>query len=227
MNADNRTGVNIGRFVPSMLLFVLFFIFTLIVRIVDVSAIGPLGSAVGLSGLNGAFADAFGFNEALYDLSKYLGYATLGVAACFAILGLSQLVKGKSLRKVDPAILCLGGFYVVVIAFYALFEVLIINYRPVILDEGLEASYPSSHTMLAVCVAVSGLMMAGRYIRSGTRLIVFRCFLIVIMAAVVVFRLFSGVHWLTDILGSLLLSSALCTAFAELVSRLPKADSQN
>ncbi len=222
MKDDKRTDLNIGRFVPAMLLFVLFLIFTLIVRLVDVSPIGPEGSSVGLSWLNGAFAGTFGFNEAFYDLSKYLGYASLGVAACFALLGLVQLIRGKSIRKVDPAILMLGGFYVVVIVFYALFEVLIINYRPVILDEGLEASYPSTHTMLAICVAVSGLILAGRYIGNGVRLTAFRCFLIVIMAAVVIFRLLSGVHWLTDIVGSLLLSSALCLAFKELVGRLPE-----
>lgn len=219
MSADNDNRLSIKQFTPALILFLLFIVFTIIVRFVDVDSIGPLGSLVGLSGINGAFAGTFGFNEAFYDLSKYLGYATLGVAACFALIGFMQLIKEKSIRKVDKEILILGGFYLVVIGFYVLFEALVINYRPVILDEGLESSYPSSHTMLAICVAVSGLLLIGRYIKNSTRLMIVRCFLIVIAAAVVIFRLFSGVHWFTDIVGSVLLSSALCAFFAAVIPR--------
>ena len=216
MNKESK--LSLKNFTQCLVLFAVFILYTVVVKFVDVSAIGPMGSTVGLSGINGAFAETFGYNEAFYQISKYLGYAVLGVAACFAFLGLFQLVTRKSIKEVDPAIMILGGFYLIVIGFYVLFEAIVINYRPVILDEGLEASYPSSHTMLAICVAVSGLIMLKRYIKNRTVLTAVRCFLIAVTAAVVVFRLFSGVHWFSDILGSVILSASLCAGFKELVS---------
>ncbi|MCR5278425.1 MAG: phosphatase PAP2 family protein [Lachnospiraceae bacterium] len=203
----------IKKYGLSIFLFFGFVVFSLFVRTIDVAPIGPADTSVGFAGLNGAFAETFGFNEAFYKLSEYFGYACLGVAACFAFLGLWQLIKGKSIKKVDREIIILGFFYIIVIGFYILFDKVAFNYRPVMLENELEASYPSSHTMLAFCVVVSGLMLVKKYITNKTMLTAVRCFLIVILAATVIFRLFSGVHWFTDIIGGIILSLALCSFF--------------
>ncbi len=215
-NKTEVTKKKISDFAPSILIFVFFLIYTVLVKFTGVAAIGPKGSVVGFAGLNGAFENNFGFNEAFYKLSEYFGYAALGVAACFAFMGLYQLITRKKLKKVDREILLLGNLYVAVIVFYALFEFVIINYRPVILEEELEASYPSSHTMLAVTVLVSALMTVGNYIKNEKLLIAVRCFLIVLCGAIVIFRFLSGVHWVTDIVGGLILSAALCLWFDEM-----------
>ena len=73
-------------------------------------------------------------------------------------LGLGQLLKGKSLLKVERSILALGVFYAVVMAAYLVFEVWVVNYRPVLIEGALEASYPSSTTLLVLCVMPTAMM---------------------------------------------------------------------
>ena len=193
---------------------VIFVIFTIIIKTVDVAAIGPEGTAVGLSSINGPFHDIFDFNETYYKISEVLGIFSLMVCATFGCVGLLQLIKGKSLAKVDKDIWVLAGFYVIVMACYVLFEKVVINYRPVILDEGLEASYPSSHTILSLCVLSSAVYMFERYLKEKKLLKNILSGLFIVLAVLtVISRAFSGVHWLTDIIGGVLLSLALLNFF--------------
>ncbi len=206
----------------SLLLLVLFELYTMAVTKIDVAPIGPEGSLVGFSTINGYFAKAIGFNELLYNITDYLGYIALLVCGFFGLIGLIQLIKGKSLKKVDPDIYVLGAFYVVVILFYVIFEKVIINYRPVILEEGLEASYPSSHTMLAVCVFTTAIMQFKTRIKNPTLLTVAEVVFYIMLVVTVAGRLLSGVHWFTDIVGGLLLSSALVCLYSTLVEMVKK-----
>jgi len=195
------------------LLFVIFVVYTLVVKFVDVGP-GTEGTDLGLCTFNQKIKDVIPFNKFWYDVSEYLGYAALGVCLGFALLGLFKLIKGKSLKAVDKDIWVLAGFYIVVMAFYALFEKLIINYRPVILDEGLEASYPSSHTVLALCVFASAFIMFEKYL-AGNKTVkgVAQAACIVAAVFTVCGRFFSGVHWATDIIGGMILSAALLMCF--------------
>ena len=112
----------------------------------DVQPIGPNGSRVGFAAINGAFHALTGVHWALYTLTDWLGLVPIGIAFGFAVLGLVQLIRRKSLLRVDRDILMLGGFYIVVLAAYVLFETVVINYRPVLIGGKLEASYPSEVT---------------------------------------------------------------------------------
>lgn len=190
-------------------LYAIFIIFTIIVKAVDVQAIGPMGSEVGLASLNRLMLNSGNINQTLYKITEVLGYISLLVCVFFGIVGLLQIIQRKSIKKVDPDILLLGGFYIVVLAFYALFEKVIINYRPVIMDEGLEASYPSSHTMLVVCVMSTAIIQIGGRISDVRLKNVLKAAAIVVTGIMVVGRLLCGVHWLTDIIGGILLSLAL------------------
>ena len=135
-----------------------FALWTVLVCFVDVQAIGPDGSSVGFSTLNGFMHELTGVNWFLYTITDWLGLVPIGVALGFAILGLAQLIKRKSLRKVDYSILALGGFYIVVMSVYILFEIVVINHRPTLINGYLEASYPSSTTMLVMCVMPTAMM---------------------------------------------------------------------
>ena len=171
------------------------FIYTLMVKFIDVKSIGPNDSKVGFASINEAFKNIVGSNNTLYKLSELLGYLVLGLVLVYGIIGLCQLIKRKSLFKVDRELLILCGFYVAMLAVYVFFEKCIINYRPVLMDGELEASYPSSHTMLAICVGLSSMLMNMKYIKKEYRSTVNK----VILAAatlVLVLRLISGVHWL-------------------------------
>lgn len=196
----------------TILLFCIFAVYTAVVKFVDVGK-GQEGTDLGLSTFNRGVERYLPFNNFWYTLTEYLGYIALGVCLAFALLGLMQLITRKSLKKVDKEIWVLAGFYVVVMAFYALFEKLVINYRPVILDEGLEPSYPSSHTVLAACVFISAFIVNMKYIRHKLTRTILNALMILFAVFTICGRFISGVHWATDIVGGMLLSAALLMGF--------------
>ena len=186
-----------------------FVLWTVLVCFVDIGAIGPRESSVGFATLNGYVHNLTGVNMPLYVITDWLGLVPIGVAFGFAILGLVQWIKRKSLRKVDHSILTLGVFYIVIMVAYVLFEIVVINYRPTLIDGYLEASYPSSTTMLVMCVMPTAAMQMNARIKNT---VFRRCTVITIVAFaafMVIGRLISGVHWITDVIGGALLSTAL------------------
>lgn len=144
-----------------------------------------------------------------YDIAEVLGYIVFLYVGFFAVLGAVQLIKRKKLFAVDREILLLGVFYAVVAAAYAAFEIVVINYRPTLIEGELEASYPSSHTLLAICVVGSAIFALGRLFGDKKYILWINIASAVLMAATVMLRTFSGVHWITDIFGGILLSFAL------------------
>ena len=189
--------------------FVLFVLWTLAICFIERRAIGPEGSVVGLATLNKVAHQLTGTNMFLYTLTDYLSALPLMIVAGFATLGLMQLIKRKSIKKVDFDILALGGFYAVVVAVFVFFEMVEINYRPILIDGALEASYPSSTTMLVMTIIPTAVMQFGYRIKNKP---IKRCVCIALMiftVFMVAARLVSGVHWLTDIIGGALLSFAL------------------
>jgi len=196
-----------------------FVLWTVLVSFVDIRAIGPNGSSVGFAALNGYVHKFTGVNFHLYTITDWLGFVPIGVAFGFAILGLVQWIKRKSLLKVDRSLLVLGGFYVVVLAAYIFFEIVVINYRPTLIDGYLEASYPSSTTMLVMCVMPTAMMQLRARIKNH----VFRRCVMITIAVFIVFmvigRLVSGVHWLSDIIGGALISAGLVMIYASVSVR--------
>ena len=193
----------------ALILLAAFLLWTAAVCTIDVRAIGPQESRVGFAALNGFVHALTGVHMVLYVMTDWLSIVPAGFVLGFAILGLAQWIGRKSLLKVDRSILALGGFYAAVLAAYALFEIVVVNYRPVLIEGILEASYPSSTTMLVLCVIPTAMMqLSWRMKRSVLR----RCVLGAMGAFTVVmvfFRLLSGVHWLTDIIGGAFLSAGL------------------
>ena len=193
----------------AMCLMAAFALWTAAVGFVDVQAIGPQGSAVGFATLNGFFHNLTGVHMSLYLITDWLSLIPLGFVPGFALLGLVQWIKRRKLLRVDYSILVLGGFYVVVMAVFVLFELFVVNYRPVLIDGQLEASYPSSTTMLVMCVMPTAMMQLNARLRNQAlrRCVTFS--MATFMVFMVIGRLVSGVHWLTDIVGGALLSAGL------------------
>ncbi len=200
---------NAKNFIISSSLMITFMLFTLMVKFIEVKPIGPQESSVGLATLNGWAHNLFGVNMTLYNITDWASILTLPIMLGFATLGLCQLIKRRSLFKVDGSILVLGSFYMIVLAFYLFFEYFIINYRPVLINGFLEASYPSSTTMLVMCVMPTAMMQFKRFIKNDKAKKIINTFCGVFTGLMVIGRLVSGVHWLTDILGGALLSTAL------------------
>lgn len=205
-----------------MLLFALFAALTACVLWVDVAAIGPEGSQIGLSTINKATFEKLGENPFFYIFTEYLGYIAIAVAVVFVGMTVGQLYRRKSLKKVDPSLLTLMGCYGLMAFFYVLFEVVIINYRPVLEEGQLAASFPSSHTFM-VCTIVLSALLQIEYITSDKLwriLTTMGGYAIII--CMVVGRLLSGVHWFSDILGGVLLSAALVMLYHTVAQRLQK-----
>lgn len=194
-------------------LFIAFVVWTILVCIFDVMAIGPKDSSVGFATLNEFVHRLTGVNMALYIVTDWLGLFPFAVALGFAIFGFIQLIKRKSIFKVDFSILILGVFYIVVFSVYILFEYVVINYRPILINGILEASYPSSTTMLVSCVMPTALIQFNARIKNkGIRKFVV-CVISTFTAFMIVGRFISGVHWFSDIIGGLLFSSSLVLAY--------------
>jgi len=202
-------------YILTSLMAICFILFTILVSTVDVKVVGTDGSKVGFAGFNEIFYSRLPYKESIYKISELLGYAALALVGVWGILGLVQLIKRKSLKKVDSILYVLLGGYVAMFALYFLFEKMIINYRPVILDatEGLEASYPSSHTFLAIFVCMSSVVLYYAYIKNKNLRLAAIVATVVLMVAIILTRFISGVHWATDIVGSLLCGSMLFSAF--------------
>lgn len=186
-----------------------FGLWTLAVQTVDVQAIGPQDSSVGFATVNGWVHQATGVHLMLYTATDWLSLVPVLFVLVFGLMGLAQWIKRKKLFKVDHGILALGGFYVAVMASYVLFEIFPVNYRPVLVEGVLEVSYPSSTTMLVLCVMTTGMIELRERIRNGA----VRCSVTIAILFFTIFmvmgRLLSGVHWFTDIIGGVLLSMGL------------------
>lgn len=186
-----------------------FVLWTVLVRLTDVRPIGPNGSSVGFASLNGFVHSLTGVSMTLYAITDWLGLIPLCIVLGFAMLGLYQWILRKDIRLVDPSILILGVFYIVVAVVYLFFEIIEINARPILINGILETSYPSSTTMLALCVMPTAILQFRQRIRSPK----LRRYVCGTSGAFTVFmtvgRLLSGVHWVTDIIGGVLISGGL------------------
>ena len=203
---------NNGKFWAALALLGAFVLWTAAVCLVDVQPIGPQGTAVGFATVNGAFHNMTGVQLWLYTITDWLSLIPLGTAAGFGLLGLCQWIRRKKLRAVDRSILALGVFYLVVAAVFLLFEVVVINYRPVMPEGVLEASYPSSTTMLVLCVMPTAAMELKRRLNQPRITSAITVFTLLMVAG----RLLSGVHWLTDIIGGGLISGGLVLLYQAL-----------
>lgn len=204
---------NKTKLYTSLSFLVAFVIWTLLISFIDVSPIGPNESKVGFANINSFVHGLTGTNMLLYLITDWLGLVPIIVALGFAILGLIQLIKRKSIAKVDESILILGIFYIVVIVMYILFEYIIINYRPILINGYLEASYPSSTTMLVLTVMLTAITQVKLRIKSKTVKLMIVFSISAFIAFMVIGRFLSGVHWLTDIIGGAILSVGLVTMY--------------
>lgn len=198
------------KIIKSILLFLFFLIYTTLVSLVDLKPIGPTKTNVGFSTINQFFVEKIGVHAIFIKITDVLAIISFLVIAYFALLGLKQLITRKSIKKVDYQIIAMGFLYVALGVFYIIFEKIVINYRPVLIDDVLEASYPSSHTMLAVTVFGAAIFEIRRLFTERQTVAKFLTVLFSIIIVIsVIGRLLSGIHWFTDIVGGVILSAFL------------------
>ena len=209
---------NQRNFCIAICMLLAFLLWTIAIQFVDVQAIGPQKSSVGFATINQFVHNLTGVHMSLYTITDWLGLVPLMIVMGFGTLGLIQWIKRKHLLKVDYNILILGGFYIIVMTVYVLFEMLVVNYRPVLINGYLEASYPSSTTMLVMCVMPTVIMQLNTRIKSD---VLKRCgssAITIFVVFMVIGRLVSGVHWVSDIVGGALLSAGLVLMYRAIIN---------
>ena len=209
------------NFLISGILLLIAITFTILVKVVDVKQIGVNNSSIGFATLNQFIFETTGVNIIWYHITDWLGLIPVFMAIVYAFIGLIQLIKRRSIFKVDKEIILLGLYYISVIALYVFFEKVIINYRPILMNGFLEASYPSSHTLMTICICGSSILINKKLFNNKITKVI-NYLSIIIITITVVGRLISGVHWFTDIIGGILISSGLLMTFYSLLSIINK-----
>ena len=209
------------NFLISGILLLIAITFTILVKVVDVKQIGVNNSSIGFATLNQFIFETTGVNMIWYHITDWLGLIPVFMAIVYAFIGLIQFIKRRSIFKVDKEIILLGLYYIIVIALYVFFEKVIINYRPILMNGFLEASYPSSHTLMTICICGSNILINKKLFNNKITKVI-NYLSIIIITITVVGRLISGVHWFTDIIGGILISSGLLMTFYSLLSIINK-----
>lgn len=209
------------NFLISGILLLIAITFTILVKVVDVKQIGVNNSSIGFATLNQFIFETTGVNMIWYHITDWLGLIPVFMAIVYAFIGLIQFIKRRSIFKVDKEIILLGLYYIIVIALYVFFEKVIINYRPILMNGFLEASYPSSHTLMTICICGSSILINKKLFNNKITKVI-NYLSIIIITITVVGRLISGVHWFTDIIGGILISSGLLMTFYSLLSIINK-----
>lgn len=186
-----------------------FALWTALILTVDVRPVGQNGTNVGCAAVNVWFHRLTGVHMGVYTVTDWLGLVPVAICICFGALGLAQWIRRRSLKKVDADILLLGGYYILVIPGYLIFEMIPINYRPILIEGAMEASYPSSTTLLVLSVMPTLIFQIDRRSDSAAVRGVTAVLAALFSAFMVIGRLVAGVHWLTDIVGAVLLSAGL------------------
>lgn len=195
-----------------------FVMWTRLIQMVDVRAVGPNDTYVGFASINSWFHKMTGVHMEIYNITDWLGLVPVFICMIFGVIGLYQWVKRRNIFKVDCDIIFLGIYYIVVIAGYLIFEMVPINYRPILIEGRLEASYPSSTTLLVLSVMPTFIEQVKRRWKDSVARKLILVLSVSFTGFMVIGRLISGVHWLTDIIGGMLLSAGLFFIYKASVS---------
>ena len=193
----------------------LFACLAIMLKTINVNVDPITGSEIGLADINRGVFDKFGASKTWDTVSDVLIAISIVVAVVFVTIGVMQLVKRKKLNKVDRELYTLAGLYGLTALLYVVFEkIIVINYRPILVEGGkMEASFPSTHTMVSCVILWSATILISKYIKNVklSRALQVICVLMPIMIGVG--RILAGMHWFTDVLGAMLLSAALVCVF--------------
>ena len=198
-----------GMLFSGIMIIAAFAVWTILIQHADVQPIGQNGTNVGFATLNVGFHELTGVHMTIYSITDWLGLVPIFVCMFFGGIGVLQLVQRKSLLRVDRDIIFLGIYYAIVIAGYLIFEMIPLNYRPILIDGRMESSYPSSTTLLVLSVMPTLVFQVNRRVKNTvfrrgiSRMVVLFSIFMVIGRAV------AGVHWITDIVGAVLFSAGV------------------
>ncbi|MCQ2752231.1 MAG: phosphatase PAP2 family protein [Coriobacteriales bacterium] len=200
----------------TLIFFILSILITIASLYVNVAPIGLENTNVGFSSINELFKNMLPYNSTAYTISTIIGYIAIMIAAIFFFVTVTQLIKRRSIKKVDNDLLALMFVYAISVAIYIVFNKTAINYRPVMPagETELEPSFPSSHTFLFVSYFGTQILIIRKYIFDKPK-IYKPCtiILLILMVVGIITRTISGVHWITDIIAGILYAMTLISFY--------------
>lgn len=156
--------------------------------------------------------------EKITDIILIAALALLGV---FAILGLTEWIRRKSLKKVDRELLAMLPSLVLMAATYFIFDkLLILNTRP---NGSGEPSFPSSHTMATTTIFLMAIIALPKYVKNQPLRIVLDAVMLILIALVSVGRVAANMHWASDVIAALIFS-VIFAALYLLILKLKKKE---
>ena len=213
MNRENK-----NTYFNALILFCAYIFFTITAMRFDRLSIGPNESIVGFSTVNLFFKNLLGYNPLFYKISSILGYGIILITVMFFVYTIFDIIKNKSLSKIDRSLFFLMVYYFLLVIVYIIFDkVVVINYRPVILKTTLEPSYPSTHTFLAIAIMSAANTQFRLKIKDVDLCSKVNIIFTIYTFAVVFSRFLSGVHWFSDIIGGILLGAAFGILYKAIV----------
>ncbi len=204
-----------------------FVFWTLMIKTIDVKPAGINGTDIGFANLNVFVHSLIGVNMTLYNITDWMGIIPVLICILLGFIGFVQLIKRKSLFKVDYDIIVSGVYYIIIILLYLFFEMYPINYRPILINGYMEASYPSSTTLLVLSVMPTLAFLIDRRLKNGIIKNIILNITIIFSVFTVIGRIISGVHWITDIIGSVLISTGLFFIYKSTVFIIDKNKSED
>ena len=201
------TNEDIKHIIFTSLMIILAVAFTIAVDKIDTTLVW--GKEIGFSNLNIAVHRLLQTSETLDLISDITMIFSALLLGGFVFMGTYQIISGKGIKAVDKEILISGAVFVLTALTYLIFEKVVINFRPVLEDGFLEASYPSTHVLLSTVINILAIDYIVNKIKNRKIMLPVVIFVVVITVVGFGARVLSGMHWATDIVGALLFAGAL------------------
>ncbi len=145
------------------------------------------------------------------QVSDFILCGAFAVLGIFAILGLAQLIKNKSFKKADRPLLAMFLPLILMAATYFIFDrFIIINTRP---NGSGEPSFPSSHVMIVATIFLTAAIALPYYVKNRCLCILADLLMLALICLVSVGRVFSNMHWPTDVYAALGFSLIFAIAY--------------
>lgn len=130
--------------------------------------------------------------------------ANIASLAVFAIFGLCQWIKRKSIKKVDKELIfMLVPLILMAIVYFVFDKFLIWNTRP---DGSGEPSFPSTHVMVVATIFLLIALVLPRYIKSKAACALLDLMMLIFIVLTCVGRVLANKHWTSDVIGALIFS---------------------
>lgn len=185
----------------AVILTIIFISYTLVIKFVDVQTEGEI--TVGLGTINFWWRDLVGLSLVWNYISNVVAILVLFQVGLLLLWQFVILLRRKKIGQLAKHWWMFDVSLVILVSCYFLFEVLIINYRPIVINGVVDSSYPSSHVLLFCTVIPLVVRTVFRENKSWRWLSFVMCVGLLVLG--VIARLLSGYHWLTDITGGVLL----------------------